>query len=509
MQHAGSDGKWDGTWDVTYTVTVTNPSDDATLSYDLTDTPEFPADVTVNAGTVTGVDNDGHAIDGISGTWNGTSDTGILTGRSLAAGATDTYTVVVNASVPDSVTPVEATCATPQGPNFGFFNAATATSGGNTVTGQDCGNIPTVPSVNVAKTVSSVTQNADGTWTVVYDLAVTNPSVDQSSRYNLDDAVDFGAGITVKSADVTGPKDATIDSSWTGVDPNTRIVSDRIIAAHTQEHYTVTVVASVGSTASGSDRDCTVTTGETGTGFLNTATLVAGGNTSTSQACAEPVSPTITKKVASVTSVGNGVSTVAYDVVVSNPSKTTGLVYNLADTLGFPDGVTVSGQQVSWVHSALDGSGATASQTIDGWTGSGDGAVLATARSLGADSMDTYHVVVTATVPISVPEDQLTCTSPESAGHGFYNLGSVTSGGDTLTASACADIPPTIQVLPTSSQEPTPPTTPTITVLPTSSTMAYTGVNTLGMGWLAFLLLGGGALLLVAGALVRRKPRRH
>ena len=502
MQHAGANGIWDGTWDVTYTVTVGNPSTDASLSYDLTDTPAFPADVTVNGGTVTGQDHAGAAITVDAG-WNGTTQTQIVSGRALPAGQTDTYTVVVNAAVPDGITVDAATCSSTSGPGHGFYNATEATSGENHVTADACGNIPSLGAVNIAKTVSSVTQNADGTWTVAYDLAVTNPSVDQSSRYNLSDAIAFGAGITVKSATVTGPQGAAIDPAWSGVAPHTSIVSGRIIAPHTQEHYTVTVVAAVGTTATTTDRDCTLQSGETGTGFLNTANLTAGGHTSSSQACASPVSPTITKKVASVTDLGNGASLVAYDVVVTNPSTTTGLVYNLADTLGFPADVAVSDQHASWVHSALDGSAAGARQVIDGWTGAGDTAVLATGRALPAATMDTYRVEVTATVPFTVGSDQLVC-SPAGAGHGFFNTGAVTSGNDTRTATACADIPPTIQVLPSSSSIPPPPT-----VAPTSSTMAYTGVNTLGMGWLAFLLLGGGGVLLLTGTLWRRKPRRH
>ena len=481
-------------------MTVTNPSDDATLAYDLSDTPAFPAGVTVNGVT-------GSLRGAAVGSWDGTTLNGMAKGTSLAANAKDVYTVVVNATIPDQISSDEATCSSETGSGHGFFNTTEADSGDNHVTAQDCGNIPSSPSVNVVKTVSRATQNADGTWTVVYDLVATNPSVDQSSKYDLDDAVDFGAGITIKSAKVTGPADAVVDRSWLGVAPHTRIVQDRIIAPQTQETYRVTVVAAVAATASVTDRDCTPGAGESGTGFLNTATLASGGDTSTSQACAAPVNPTITKKVASVTSVSNGVSQVAYDVVVSNPSTTTGLVYALADNLGFPDGVTVSDQHVSWVHSALDGTGATAAEVIDGWTGSGDAAVLATGRSLAAGSMDTYHVVVTATVPISVPADLLICSAADGAGHGAFNEGAVTSGDDTLTATACADLPPTIEVLPTSSQSPTP--TPSISVKPTTSTMAYTGVNTLGMGWLAILLLGGGILILAMGTMRRRKPRRH
>lgn len=89
-----------------------------------------------------------------------------------------------------------------------------------------------------------------------------------------------------------------------------------------------------------------------------------------------------------------------------------------------------------------------------------------------------------------------------------------TSSSDPAPPTSSSDPTP-----PTSSSDPTPrdssstPTSPSssapITVLPTSSTMAYTGVDTIGMGWLAFLLLGGGALLLVVGTAWRRKPRRH
>jgi fimbrial isopeptide formation D2 family protein len=506
MQHAGADGSWDGTWDVTYTVTVSNPSSTTGLSYDLSDTPGFPSDVVVNGGTVSGTDSGGDPITVLAG-WSGTDHAQIVTGRALPAGGTDTYTVVVNATVPSTISTDAATCSE-TGAQHGFFNAAEAISGEDHFPAQDCGNIPQLPTPTVAKTVTSLSQGADGSWTVVYDLAVTNPSADQSSQYDLSDTLQFGAGITVTSATVTGPDGVSVNPDWTGIAPDTSIVAGRIIAPHTQEHYTVTVIASVAATATSTDRDCTLDEGEAGTGLLNQAELTTGNTTSTSTACAAPVSPTITKTVASVTAAGTGRWIVTYAVTVSNPSETTGLVYSLTDRPGFPAEVGISDQQASWVHSLLDGSAATESQAISGWTGMEGGDTLATDQVLPAGSKDTYRVVVTASVPVTV-DDELTC-SPAGAGHGFFNEATVFSGGDSMTATACADIEPTIEVLPTSSTAtPPPPSTTTISVLPTSTSIAYTGVNTSGMGWLAFLLLGAGALLLAVGTLWRRKPRRH
>ena len=96
-QHLGAGGTWDGTWDVTYTVTVDNASEDTDLIYSLSDTPGFPAGVTINGGTVTGEDNVGNPITVLNPTFT-TVPVEIVATRPLLAATTDTYTVVVNAT---------------------------------------------------------------------------------------------------------------------------------------------------------------------------------------------------------------------------------------------------------------------------------------------------------------------------------------------------------------------------------------------------------------------------
>ena len=44
----------------------------------------------------------------------------------------------------------------------------------------------------VTKTVTSKLQNADGTWTTVYDVAVTNPDASSPMSFTLTDTLDFG-----------------------------------------------------------------------------------------------------------------------------------------------------------------------------------------------------------------------------------------------------------------------------------------------------------------------------
>src|SRR5205823_49434 len=66
-------------------------------------------------------------------------------------------------------------------------------------------NTAPLPNPTVVKTVTSNSQNADGTWTTVYDVAVTNPDPNRPTSFTLLDSLAFGSGITVNTATVTGP----------------------------------------------------------------------------------------------------------------------------------------------------------------------------------------------------------------------------------------------------------------------------------------------------------------
>lgn len=452
---------WDGTWDATYTVTVTNPSTTTGLTYSLTDSPDFPAGVTINSGG-TSVTGDHHTA---NADWNGTDKAAVVGPVALSANAagdaTDTYTFTVNVTVDSNTVPAGSIqCGSqPYTPQQGLYNAATVTSGGYTATAVDCGDVPQPPKPTIAKTVKTVTQGANGAWTVVYDLDVQNTSKSWSAPYDLSDTLKYGGHITVTGQTVAGPVGLTTNPSWNGgvgTPPDSTIVSGGVIAKDTTLHFTVTVTATVQTMAKSTDLDCDVTGTETGTGFLNSATLVSGSNTvGPVTACATPVLPEIVKTVGTATQhmaggAWDGTWDVTYTLTVHNPSVATAtapasnLTYTLSDSPAYPAGVTAHDGTVT---GSDDGNGATV-PGIAGATGKGmfSGGTLsiitATSgpRDLAAGKTDTFQILVNATVPLDQDAGTLNCVGT-TPGHGFDNVGTVTSGNTSLTDSACVDIP--------------------------------------------------------------------
>jgi hypothetical protein len=344
-------------------------------------------------------------------------------------------------------------------------------------------NTADAPAPLVTKTVTSNTQNADGTWTTVYNVAVTNPDPVRPTSYTLTDTLAFGSNITVNSASVTGPG---ASPSWNGT-TDTTVVAGALIDAGATVNYTVTVNATVHAGASADERMC-----EAGGGFLNHAAVSLPSAPPTADqlasACADPGSPTVTKTIVSVVpGAGGGQWTVTYDVTVTNATGTQ-VSYSLTDQLGFPAGVTVTSTSASRVTSALDGSGATAPQTIPGWTGTGTGTALASNQTLAAMSKDTYTLVVGTTVSSTVAADAVDCNATAGAGHGFFNAATMTSGGDTFNAQTCASITPL----------PTPTPAPPPAQLAATGPLPLTGMILNHYLLLVALLAGAGTSLVVA-----------
>ena len=233
-----------GIWTVTYTLTVTNPNAADPVTYDLSDDIGYPAGV-----TVTGVAVTGPAGAPINPSFDGNADQTITTDRTLAGGTSDVYTLVVTADVPITVPDDVRACQ--EGPGFGFYNNGTVTTSGLTDSDDACGNIPPPPIPTVAKTVTSTTQQADGSWTIVYDLAVTNGNPTYVTVYNLTDALHFGGGITINSAGVAGVGGLSTNAAWDGVGDTNVLPSalPRLLGPATTDHYTVTANATVGPTA--------------------------------------------------------------------------------------------------------------------------------------------------------------------------------------------------------------------------------------------------------------------
>ncbi len=356
------------------------------------------------------------------------------------------------------------------------------------------------PQPVVTKVVMSNTQNPNGTWTIVYDVAVTNADASIETSFTLTDALAFGHNIDVNLAKVTG---AGASAAWNGT-TDTTIVAGAPLGPGATEHYTVTVNASVLADATASDRTCAA-----GGGFLNTAqvALPTVPNTQAAStgliasaaadpqasACADPVSPTVTKKVLSVVAGSTpGQWIVTYQVVAANGTGTE-VSYSLQDQLGFPTGIIVTSTSASRVHSALDGSGATASEPIPGWTGTGSSAALASNQLLSAQSKDTFTIVVGATVTGSLAAAATACNATGPA-HGYFNSAVLTSGSDQFSAQACAPITP----LPVLTSSPPPPNP--------SGPLAITGLALSHEPLFGAALFGMGAALVLVSRR-RRTPR--
>lgn len=244
--------------------------------------------------------------------------------------------------------------------------------------------------VTVDKTVvGTPVANGDGTYTVTYDINVDNSG--GAGAYDLDDALRFGGGITVDGATVanTSPGSITTDPAWDGL-AATRVVTGQAIAAGAGHRYRVTVLATLATTITTEAGDCTLSTTETGTGFLNTATVTHDQTEVTDTACGEPGIVTVAKElVGSPVHEADGSWTVRYRLTASNVGGASS--YDLDDTLQYGSGMVIRDATVT---NAKPG-------TIDtnpGWDGVADTSVVS-AQAIGADATHSYEVTVESRCP--------------------------------------------------------------------------------------------------------------
>ena len=342
----------DGRWSVTYTVTVSN-SNAVALPYTLDDLLSVPAGAVVDQLTVSGP-----AGAPLNPAFNGTTDTALLTGADLipagtaATPATRVYTVdvVIDASLAGASGIAALTC--PPAGNGGYHNTVSLRAGASSTkldSAEACTNALPLPTPTVTKSVTSTTVDVNGVWTIVYDIQVTNPDATYSTRYSLDDRLQFATGVTIDSAQIDS-SDGSPSATWDGL-TDIAVVTGQALPAAATHHYTVTVTADPGAfDAESAAADCRLDDGESATGFSNLATVTAGVRSVFSSAC-EPINdPSAVKTVVSqpTQDPATGIWTVAYEITVKNRSTT--LVgtapYTLDDSLAFPAGVEILGVSV-------------------------------------------------------------------------------------------------------------------------------------------------------------------
>jgi uncharacterized repeat protein (TIGR01451 family) len=253
-------------YEAVYTITVTNTGE-GPGSYTLTDTPDLGAGATLDSLVVTPTP---------------------VPGTVIGAGEVDVYSVTVRFTVAGSMTLAERACSANRDiAGQGAYNGVSVDTGTTVVTDADCSDIP-APNVALAKTVTSSTRNADGTWTVVYTLTVTNLDNGTAvgpAQYTLTDTVAFGANVTVNAIAVSPAA-----PGFTGVAPANVVASNVTIAAGATQSYVVT--ANVSINPFGANGSCTA-----GGGLRNdaAATLATSATPITASACAPYSTLTLTK----------------------------------------------------------------------------------------------------------------------------------------------------------------------------------------------------------------------
>jgi uncharacterized repeat protein (TIGR01451 family) len=141
--------------------------------------------------------------------------------------------------------------------------------------------------------------NADGSWTVGYDLTVANASDVGPGSYDLYDTFDFGAGVTIVAGSATvanaAPGTIVTQADFDGVG-NTSIVQNQAIDPGATHAYTVTVDVDI-AVGPSTDGDC-ARDGDEGTGLLNTMSIVVPGQEIPPvEACGEFAMLTLVKEV--------------------------------------------------------------------------------------------------------------------------------------------------------------------------------------------------------------------
>ena len=119
---------------------------------------------------------------------------------------------------------------------------------------------------------SAPTRNADGTYTLAYDIVVSNPGVGPID-YDLTDEFLFAAGVVVTDVEVANiePGGITVNDAFDG-DANVAIASSTL-GPGASHRYRITVTANISAVATAAAFDCALDPGEQGTGFLNRATV--------------------------------------------------------------------------------------------------------------------------------------------------------------------------------------------------------------------------------------------
>src|SRR5690606_26632324 len=267
---------------ITYEIEVNNDSE-ALAFYDLSDTLKYGTGAII--GDVTAAYVAGG--DGLNTTLNPafTGQTGnylIVDNETVAAGATDTYSVTVTFTVDvEVVSEASASCVVEEGEfGTGLLNVAEVSDGVPSQSDDVCEDIPN-PSVVLVKTVStgpSLTGNVNE-YTITYAVEVSNDS-EATAFYDLRDTLRFGEGTTITAvlATYTGGILNGTDHTGDFDGQNDYLLAEEVAIAPgaTDVFQIIVTFVVIPEEVTDESSDCILTADEEGSGLLNVS-VVSGG----------------------------------------------------------------------------------------------------------------------------------------------------------------------------------------------------------------------------------------
>ncbi len=411
----------DGTFTQTYDITVANRGAGPVV-YDLADQLWFGEGVAVESAAAV---NTTPGSPPVRPSWDGGAETALVSAVAIGGGVTHVYrTTVVITPDPDVTTGVAANCGLDSGETgTGFRAIATVSHDGRAQQAFAC---TAPPAISVAKGVTATVPNSDGTYTIRYEIVVTNDG-SGAGHYDLADSLEYGAGVKLVGADVVTPPAAGPSTGWDGT--NDALLAENVtIEGNTSHAYTVTVVVAPPDDPAPGSLDCSLDSGESGTGARNTARVTSNGVVKGATACAALGHLSITEAVlpGSPRANGDATFTVAYQIDVRN-FGTEPTTYDLTQEL-------LPGKGISVVSATTTAN--------PGWNGA-DEQKIANGVAIGAGERDTY--LLTVVWVVSVVDATSTTTDclvdDGETGSGFTGRAIATSLGLPRSASACAEAP--------------------------------------------------------------------
>jgi len=465
----------DGSYNVTYTIRVYNAGG-AAGNYDLSDTPYFDDDITINTasysttGVVPGV------VGGALSLNNGVLNA-LANDQSIAAGSNHTYTLVYNVTLDLNLTSTDGgdntytscgTVSTASGPlapgstvttRMGLYNTSALDTNNDANPDEEDERCGDLPFLTLAKTfVSAVPGAAAGAHTVTYTITVMNTG-GATTTYDLRDVPGFDDDIAIASASYTAVGAGTLPPVVLAGSGPWLLADNASIAAGVTHTYTLTVNVlldlSAGSSGNNSYTACGTTQGSTspipGEGLYNRANLDMnndGTTDLTDDACGDL--PYIThEKTGPVISAlqANGSYNVTYTVTVRNTGGAAG-DYTLTDTPNFENDITINGTPTFTTNAPGNAGGnlSSTNATLNTLT-------TAPTQAIAAGAVHTYTLNYNVTLDLTTATpgvyDTYTACSAGTSGNpvparGLYNATSLDAGSNGSideTDDVCGDLP--------------------------------------------------------------------